>query len=369
MINHSGETNSLHTAYQDHLYRRQGLALAKELIKLIIDLQKHRGCTLAILSGDHFFETQLYSIQRDITEQLEQIEHCRHEYLGLDESTHILQEWVCIRRQWVNDTPEENFQLHSNLISELLKLIWRVVQRSGQLGMSSSYDRLITLCFKDWLKIIETTAQSRGLATHCAVLEHNPEAIQFRLKFLHRQLQELDEQFQAALDDSPEAQAAALTLYLQRVEYHDHLTRFLGALSEHFCEGKQPALDADTIYTYGSHAVSACQQLLFKTLKYLDKQLSPALRAWVEAGTYQSASSSTSSHSEPSRSPPEHSLPDHSLPDQPSSEPSASDLRSPAEKPKQSATNLTAAPRPSKKGDPKRASAYAWPPTTLAGLS
>lgn len=295
MMNHSGQTNSLQTAYQDHLYRRQGLALGKELIKLIIDLQKHRGCTLAILSGDHFFETQLYGIQRDITEQFDRIESLRKEYLSLEESMHIVQEWVCIRRQWVSDTPEANFLLHSNLISELLKLIWRVVQRSGQLGLQPSHDRLVTLCFKDWLKIIETTAQARGLATHCAVLEHNPPEIRSRLNFLQKQLRELNNQFQTALDECSEDQAQVLTLSIQRVEYHDHLQRFLNALNEDFCQSESPALDADTIYTFGSHAVSACQQILFTTLKRLDSQLSPELKAWVDAGSYQK---STNSHAD-----------------------------------------------------------------------
>lgn len=285
-MNHSGETHSLQEAYQDHLVRRQGLALIKEMIKLIIDIQKHRGCTLAILSGDHFFETQLYSIQRDITEQLERIERIRIEFFTLEESKHVLQEWVCLRRQWTQDSPEENFLLHSNLISEIIKLIWHVVKRSNQLGLSEAQDQLIRFCFNDWLKMIETTAQARGLATHCAAREHNPGEIRSRLNFLHRQLKELDEQFQSALDEFAEEQAEAIQLKSQRVAYRDHLERFLSALYRDFCNRALPKMDADTIYTLGSHAVSACQQVLFSMLKRIDRAISPDLKSWIEHGEW-----------------------------------------------------------------------------------
>lgn len=284
MINHSGTTKTLQNVYQEHLHRRQGLALAKAIIRLMIDLQKHRGCSLAILSGDHFFETQLYSIQRDITTQLEDIERLRKRYLERAEFSHVLQEWLCIRRQWTNDSPEENFLLHSNLISEVLKLIWRVIQRAGLLGQSATQDKLVELCFSEWLKIIETTAQARGLSTHCAVLHSNPPEIKSRLKFLEKQLIELDDRFQDCLEHDAMQPSQALTQSQQRLEYRKHLQRFVAALNADFIYTDYPKLDADTIYTYGSHAVSAYQSILFSALKLLDQQLSPELENWISTG-------------------------------------------------------------------------------------
>lgn len=280
-MTHSGNLDSLRAAYQEHLHRRQGLALNRELVKLIIELQKHRGCTLAILSGDHFFETQLYGIQRDITEQFDQIDHLNNEILSVSEIRQVVQEWVCIRRQWTHDSPEQNFLLHSNLISEALKLVWRVVQRSGLQGFGQEHDLLVRFCFRDWLKMIETTAQARGLATHCAVREATPPELQSRLIFLSKQLAQLDEEFDSTLSSLRPQLARAIAHHSLKVEYSKHIAQFREVLDDKFCSQEKPQYDPDSIYTLGSHAVSACLHVLFTAMKSIETQLSPALTQWV----------------------------------------------------------------------------------------
>ena len=270
----------LRKAYEEHLFRRQGLQLCKQLIQLAIEMQKHRGCTLAILSGDHFFETQLYGIQRDITDRLNTIEEFRRDFLSLDESMHIIQEWICIRRQWSNDTPEENFLLHSNLIAELLKLIRQIVRRAKLLTNSPERSAMVSFCFTAWLTMIETTAQARGLATHCAVKEQCPTEIRSRLKFLHGQLIDLDKQFNATLLEFSPASAKSIKHKADKMDYQTHLERFLGMLENDFCK-QIPGTDADSVYTSGSHVVSACQQILVCMLKIIENKPSAELENWI----------------------------------------------------------------------------------------
>lgn len=280
-MNNNNAAPHIRKAYREHLFRRQGLALCKQLIQLAIELQKHRGCTLAILSGDHFFETQLYGIQRDITDQLNTVEEHRREFLSLDESMHIIQEWICIRRQWSNDSPEQNFLLHSNLIAELLKLIRQVVKRAQLLSTNPEGSALASFCFAAWLNMIETAAQARGLATHCAVQGHSPAELRSRLQFLHRQLLDLDQQFSDTLESIAPAQARNIRNKAERMEYQAHLKRFLAMLELDFCKKPRPETDADAAYTAGSHVVSACQQILVSILKIIETKPAPDLEDWI----------------------------------------------------------------------------------------
>lgn len=281
IMHHNKNGQKLRTAYREHLFRQQGLRLCKELIHLMIALQKHRGCTLAILSGDQFFETRLYSIQSDITEQLNTIEAQHSEYLSRDESRQLIREWVCIRRQWSKDSPEQNFLLHSNLIAELLKLVRQVVTRAGIADTRPDCTALASFSFCDWLNMIESAAQARGLATHCAVKEHCAAEIRSRLRFLHRQLMTLDQQFEHTLNAIAPLQARTLKERTARLDYRAYLDQFLEMLKHQFCDQATPGTDADSIYTAGSHVVSACQHILDCMLRIIETKPDPELEDWI----------------------------------------------------------------------------------------
>lgn len=279
------EIPTIQKAFQAHRTRQLGLNLCKHLIDLTLEIQKHRGCTLAILSGDHFFETQLFSIQRDITELLQRFEQERREFLNLAEAKHILQEWVCIRRLWRKDSVQQNFLLHSNLVAALLKSVWLVTQRSGQLGMTARQDELATLCMRDWPQIIEVAAQARGLATHAAVSQTSEAQIISRIRFLNAQMKELNQTLLVRMQQISKDLAFPIETTMERTEYARHLEEFQHSLEFAILgeqkKGAKP-IDADHIYTLGSHVVSAGHLIMLACLKRLEKTLSPELSAWVQ---------------------------------------------------------------------------------------
>lgn len=281
-MNTETSTESIRQAYRDHLCRRQSLQLCKQLIKLAIELQKHRGCTLAILSGDLFFETQVASIQRDITEQLNLIEEDRREFFSLDESMQIIREWICIRRQWRSDSPEENFLLHSNLIAELLKLIRLISKRSELDSLSTESIAFNRFCLDTWLNMIEIAAQVRGLATHCAVKEETPAEIGSRLKFLKSQLEQIDQQFNETLDSFEDYQIRSIREFTQQLDYHVHLNQLIRYIDDHFRPNQAPGIDVDAVYTAGSHVISDCQQILSKMLRLIENYPDKRLASWID---------------------------------------------------------------------------------------
>ena len=280
IMNSQGHVISIKHAYQDHQQRQKGLSLCKALIELIIDIQKHRGCTLAILSGDHFFETQLFAIQRDITDGLQRVQSIRSDFLSQAESEQILGEWISIRRQWHKDSVQENFLLHSNLINELSKHVWQVVERSHQLHISKTQDQLLALSLRDWLHIMEISAQTRGLATHIAVCRDGDPGLISRLGFLSRQMDELNQASLYAARQIDERVASKITKAREKSKYDHHFRAFQTALATHFIDASE-GMDADTIYTLGSHVVSASHQVLLAGMKQIERAISPELSAWI----------------------------------------------------------------------------------------
>lgn len=279
-MNSQGHVTSIQNAYLSHMQRQKGLTLCKTLIELLIEIQKHRGCTLAILSGDRFFETQLFSIQRDITEKLKLLDSSQQTFLTAVEVRQILGEWVSIRRQWHKDSIQENFLLHSNLINELSKYIWLIVERSNQLHISKTQDQLLGLSLRDGIQIMEVAAQARGLATHIAAGKNDNSVFTPRLTFLCRQLTELNHASLYAYEQLESTYGDKIHNKRQVTEFDEHLKAFQEALTENFIDSSK-LMDTNVIYTLGSQVVSASHQILLAAIRLTEQSLSPELEAWI----------------------------------------------------------------------------------------
>lgn len=274
---------SLKAAYTKHLVRRQSIQLCKELIALVVDIQKHRGCTLAILSGDHFFETQLFSIQRDVTEKLSRVEQLRREFLPLSDAMSVVGEWVGIRRQWSKDTAEQNFLLHSHLIATLLKYI-RVISQQFQIDdLGPEHQNLTTFCFTEAIEMLELSAQARGLSTYCHVTKEPSEEFVSRLKFLHAQMTDSSDSLVKSFDSFGSGTSSKMSLAADNVAYHASFEAFSTAIKRTIDRSSED-LCADSLYTLGSNVISAMQAILWVALKELEVAMSPALVKWVEHG-------------------------------------------------------------------------------------
>lgn len=283
-MNSLGHIISIQQAYQHQMSRQKALTLCKTTIRLIAELQRHRGCTLAILSGDHFFQTQLIYIQRDITTTLKIFETQANPFLSKAELQQILREWISIRQQWHKDSPQENFLLHSNLISELTRHIWNILERSNQIEQSQTQDQLLTIGFRCALHIMESAAQARGISTHLSVKQTYDQDMVSRLKFLIDQLLELDAQLSSALKELDPDVSFRIDQAKTRAEYDNHLDDFIENLNAHFID-RQTAIDADTIYTLGSHLVHSSHRILLSCIKLIEGIVNPTLDAWINGDT------------------------------------------------------------------------------------
>jgi hypothetical protein len=173
--------------------RRNVVALTQQFLKLMSDLQQHRGLTTSIIAGNSGFEKQWAQVTLRMDRRLL--------YIGTWDSVieHIVpggmqgvrQEWQVIRADWRDETALQNFELHTHLISKLQQLVRQISRWLGDSHGSSTDARLprmdrriFDFTFQSLTGHIENLAMLRGLSAY-AMSVGNPGSEQLaRMEFL-----------------------------------------------------------------------------------------------------------------------------------------------------------------------------------------
>ncbi|HSC74784.1 MAG TPA: hypothetical protein VLB90_00945 [Pseudomonadales bacterium] len=170
----------------------------QQLIHLLADIQRHRACSLGILSGNDSFDTQVTSLHKKINARLIFLNSQTELTDVVDpyEWDHVLSEWKVVGYGWRGDNVLHNFELHSHLLEKILNIIrhaGRWVLRSGGYSEEAADHYLghsvFEFVFTTHLYQIETLGRLRGLSTHiansgCGDNSNGDNAMQIRVKYL-----------------------------------------------------------------------------------------------------------------------------------------------------------------------------------------
>jgi hypothetical protein len=193
-------SNSMRT--EDHLTRHlfDGFRLNQAVINsiqqflhLLADIQRHRACSLAILSGTISFEEQAASLHRKINARLAYLDRQNElaEVIDQQEWESVLREWQVVGYGWRNDNVLHNFELHSHLLDIILNLVrnaGRWVLRSGNYSEQAADHHIghdvFAFVFATHLYQVETLGRLRGLGTHIASSGCTDNNMRMRIEFL-----------------------------------------------------------------------------------------------------------------------------------------------------------------------------------------
>lgn len=165
----------------------------QQLIHLLADIQRHRACSLAILSGNETFDKQAISLNKKINARLSFLNNQTEltEVVDPHEWSHVLNEWKVVGYGWRRDNVLHNFELHSHLLEKILNIIrhaGRWVLRSGSYSEEKAnhyFDHIIfEYVFTTHLYQLETLGRLRGLATHIANSGCNDQSMKMRVEYL-----------------------------------------------------------------------------------------------------------------------------------------------------------------------------------------
>jgi PAS domain S-box-containing protein len=114
---------------------QQGVAFTQSIVKLLKDLQQHRGMSNALLSGDDSFKEHIKLISADIKEDIRSIDVADDRFGASLDTT---DKWQKLKRQWhqlqstfMEMDARESFAFHTNIIKDILTLITHVADASN----------------------------------------------------------------------------------------------------------------------------------------------------------------------------------------------------------------------------------------------
>lgn len=168
-------------AFEAFRQREAALSALQQTLRLVADIQQHRGSSMAILAGNQDFESRLQMLQAKLRQRLHYLEQSRDEngFIRDDYWHAILQEWQAVSEGWRDDTVLSNFELHSHLVEKLLQLIraggkWLFESDPAfQAAAVKCLDvSVLVFAFQTLPQHVELLAKLRGLSTHAAAMGH-----------------------------------------------------------------------------------------------------------------------------------------------------------------------------------------------------
>lgn len=195
-------------AFEAFRQREAALSALQQTLRLVADIQQHRGSSMAILAGNRDFEPRLAMLQAKVRQRLMYLDQSRDNnsfisnglgsngfisngFISTENWKAILLEWQAVSEGWRDDTVLPNFELHSHLVDKLLQLM-----RAGGKWLFESdmvFKNAIVKCldisvlsfaFQTLPQHIELLAKLRGLSTHAVAMGNCDNDHRVRIDYL-----------------------------------------------------------------------------------------------------------------------------------------------------------------------------------------
>lgn len=288
--------------FEKHRRRQKGLHACTTLLELIELIQQHRGITLATHAGNHFFETRLPRKQADIENCLQQFKEAFSPMIDPSDCSELTSEWRTIERHWPKTDAFNNFLIHSHYISRIQRQVSVLVTQSGHDDVSGLHQRLANLTLRKLPEMIESVAQSRGLAVYIASTSDFDNRFLQRLHYLRQSLldnhfelmQELQNIDQYLLDKKKRStsttdsiqqqlqlQANFLKSHLLADACYDQLHKYTRHLNHLSTDIEAETITPDDLFRTATEIITALYQTITKVTRGLHFSADSDLSSWI----------------------------------------------------------------------------------------
>ncbi|MBV1790731.1 nitrate- and nitrite sensing domain-containing protein [Marinobacterium sp. D7] len=232
----------------------------KLLRLLLADLQRHRGLSTGLLSGDQSLRADVASVRARVDQSIARVQSLR---------TNYPQEWKNLVTQWNalrNDTgrdPESNMLDHHRLIRDTIFLIEDI---AAEVDLSAGREELSYLiCI--WHEVVQTaewSGQARALGTGIAAAQNSSAAQRVRLRFLHQKIEQLSQ--------------TAFTTLQQHFSSRERLAQcrsavenFLQCINRELLSQEKPKIEAKHYFDQATNAINELLALVDTALNDLQQ--------------------------------------------------------------------------------------------------
>ncbi len=279
-MNKNQALSAVRQAFERHRLRQDCIQVCQIMVQLTVHLQQHRGTTLAILGGDEFFEPRLIAIKKHIVEDLQLLQKQRKQLIDEETWQTLCSEWFTVNHHWRQDTALQNFEIHTHLIQQLLKLFKGFHNSPLFEHLDNVHQPVARLSLAELPEFLETAAQIRGIGTHALAASEVDTYFSERLKFLCRYFSRSIQHIEQVYDLRRSIHADS-----QWNEIRSAWEKTLGTLDA-IASKKVSNIPADQFFSETSHIIYYIQQCIKLGLKRLNNATDQAIKRWIESGSY-----------------------------------------------------------------------------------
>jgi len=243
--------------------RHQTLQLLKSLRLLIADIQKHRGLSNGLLSGDTSLRHSLQHTRSAIEQNTSSLQqHNVYTYLISNErwQGHV-DHWQRLKE--ANEiTAENNLQQHHAMIRNLIFLAEDI---SNESGITNLPEHTYAHCI--WREVMQTAewaGQARALGTGMAAKASSTPQERIRMRFLCDKIQELSVIAFAILAKQTEESTNTTTFDLSTA--NNAVSQLIFCIQDQLLNSNSPNISAKDYFNQATQTIDVLLDLVDKTL-------------------------------------------------------------------------------------------------------
>lgn len=250
--------------------RRQSARLLRQntdqlvlLRQLLGSLQRHRGLSTGLLSGDERLRSELADVRADIDRYFAtaQTLTSRHADSWLGLSDH----WSRLRSADDIDVAN-NLAQHNQLIRNSIYLI-EDIALERDLGQGRPELSYLPWIWRDVIQAAEWAGQARAMGTGMAAAQDSTPGQRVRMRFLHQKIEHLSGE---AFDALTDRNVSDSDIGQQVIQCQASVQTFLHCIDQDLLSDSEPRIDAPAFFQQATLAVDALLQMVDTALAHLE---------------------------------------------------------------------------------------------------
>ncbi|MDD5241260.1 MAG: nitrate- and nitrite sensing domain-containing protein [Sulfuricella sp.] len=238
--------------------RLEGIRVNRLVMRLLLDLQQHRGMVNAFLSGDSSFKPRLEKKQAEIENDMSRLDVLRNKgLLTAQRWDSIRNVWQALHNEVLTLSLGDSFRRHSELIRAVLYSLGDVAERSQIVSTCSADAALVNALWSDIPSVAEGLGQARGLGAGVAAQGRCSSVARIKLRFLEEQISETMGWVSADLVNAGAAHEKIASIAQAWEVANQSIHEFLTLLDEKLINVDRPAIDAEHYFSAATRALDA----------------------------------------------------------------------------------------------------------------
>ncbi len=273
-----------HAPIAEYLQHLNSLMLVRHVALLMLEMQKHRGASMAVLAGNQAFVSrvdQSQSVIHRYIEIIQQLNQQTGQLISRDKWNSIKHDWQALIAHWQNDPVIANFEFHNHLIDRMVKLIWELSSHyrysSDDLAVEETPQIVLTITLKLMPELLENIARARGLATHvCSLGTSNAEFDSRFVSLLHDL--NMNKEKMRVISRTLQRDTLRAVPSLPEILLHDHkLDHLKQMVSTKIIGATDITLKSDELFDFASDVINTYSQVIHDGISFFRSRIEQQL--------------------------------------------------------------------------------------------